>query len=403
MSEYLIVRLSNNRHAETPWLVWSESQQEVIASGELTAEQTVDDIASYAQARQTIVLLNSADVLLKQVSVPAGGARQFESMLPYLVEDDVAQDVDGLHFSILAKQGQTAYVAGVDREWLSGQLDALKEAGFNVTKVLPDALALPDVEGIAAVELTGQWLLKKQPYQALSIDADWLPMVAQSEWVKEGDAWLSLQAYSPLPELALAPEQEWQQGDPQLVMQLLGRQAIFAPINLLTGRFKPKSGIARHLKVWRKTAIAAGIFAVVLVAQNLIETHNAAQQAAKYRAESERIFRTVLAGKNKIPTVSYLKRELDNESKRLSGGSGDESLLVWMAKLPQALKSVPDFTLTGMKFDRQRGEIQLEASSQGFQAFEQARVKLEGQFLVEQGQLNKSGSQVTGNLILKAR
>ncbi|EGU35893.1 general secretion pathway protein L [Vibrio ichthyoenteri ATCC 700023] len=403
MSEYLIVRLSNNRHAETPWLVWSESQQEVIASGELTADQTVDEIASYAQARQTIVLLNSADVLLKLVNIPAGGARQFESMLPYLVEDDVAQDVDGMHFTILAKQGQIAHVAGVDREWLGQALETLQVAGFNVTKVLPDALALPDVEGISAVELAGQWLLKKQPYQALTIESDWLPMVARSEWVKEGDTWLPLQAYSPLPELDLAPEQQWQQGEAQLVMQLIGRQAIFTPINLLTGRFKPKSGAVRYLKIWRKAAIAAGVFMAVLVAQNVLQTYQAEQQAAKYRAESERIFRTVLAGKNKIPTVSYLKRELDNEFKRLSGGRSDETLLVWMAKLPTALKSVPDFNLTGLKFDRQRGEIQLEAMSQDFQAFEQARVKLEQQFSVQQGQLSKSGQLVTGNLILKAQ
>ncbi|ANS84114.1 Type II secretion system protein [Vibrio scophthalmi] len=403
MSEYLIVRLSNNRQAKKPWLVWSESQQEVIASGELSAEQALDEIASYAQARHTIVLLNSADVLLKEVNIPAGGARQFDAMLPYLVEDDVAQDVDGMHFTVLAKQGQIAHVAGVDREWLARELETLKQAGFNVTKVLPDALALPDVDGIAAVELAGQWLLKKQAYQALTIESDWLAIVAQSEWVKQGDDWLALHAYSPLPELNLAPAQDWQQAEPQLVMQLLGRQAMFTPVNLLTGCFKPKSGVGRYLKVWRKAAIAAGVVAVVLVAQNLIQTYQAEQQAAKYRAESERIFRSVLVGKTKIPTVSYLKRELDNEAKRLSGGNSDESLLVWMAKLPSAIKSVPDFTLTGIKFDRQRGEIQLQASSQDFQAFEQARAKLEEQFSVQQGQLSKSGQLVVGDLILKPR
>ena len=403
MSEYLIVRLSNNNHAEKPWLVWSESQQEVIASGALSADQTVNDIASYAPTRQTIVLLNSADVLFKSVNIPAGGARQFESMLPYLVEDDVAQDVDSLHFTILAKQGQIAQVAGVDKKWLGRELDALNQAGFNVSKVVPDALALPDVDGIAAVELAGQWLLKKQPYQALSIESDWLAMIAQSQWVKQADQWLALEAFSPLPQLSLAAEQDWHQGEPQLVMQLLGRQAIFSQVNLLTGHFKPKSTAIRHLKTWRKAAIAAAVLLSVLLANNLIKTQQAEQQAAKYRAESERIFRAVLVGKSKIPTVSYLKRELDNEAKRLSGGQSDESLLLALAKLPQALKFVPDFTLTGIKYDRQRSEIQLQANSKDFQAFEQAKVQLEKQFLVEQGQLSKSGESVSGNLVLRSR
>lgn len=400
MSEYLIVRLSNNHQTSQQWLVWSESQQEVIASGELAAGQALTEIESYAQQRPTIVLLNNADVLLKQVTIPAGGARQFDSMLPYLIEDDVAQDVESLHITTLAKQGDQAFIAAVDKAWLSQELATLAEAGFNVSKVMPDALALPDVHGIAAVEMSGQWLLKKSPYQALTIESDWLAMVAQSDWVKEEQQWLALEAYSPLPELTLAQGQAWQQGEPHLVMQLLARHAIISKINLLTGGFKPKSSLAKYVKVWQKTAIAAGILAVVLLAQSLIQTHQAQQQADLYRAESERIFRAVLA-KNKIPTTGYLKRELENEAKRLAGGSSEQSILHWLVKLPSAFKNVPNFEMTGLTFDSKRGEINLQARSKDFQSFEQARTQLEQQFQVEQGQLTKAADFVTGSFVLK--
>ncbi|MBA5762870.1 type II secretion system protein GspL [Vibrio sp. 404] len=400
MSEYLVVRLSNNRQASQQWLVWSESQQEVIASGELSAGQALVEIESYAQQRPTIVLLNSADVLLKQVTIPAGGARQFDSMLPYLIEDDVAQDVESLHITTLAKQGDQAFIAAVDKEWLSAELASLAEAGFLVTKVIPDALALPDVEGIAAVEISDQWLLKKSAYQALTVESDWLAIVAQSDWVKTDQQWLALEAYSPLPALSLAEGQAWQQGEPQLVMQLLARHAIVSKINLLTGGFKPKSSLLKHLKIWQKSAIAAVVLVVVLLAQSFIHTQQAQQQADLYRAESERIFRAVLA-KSKIPTTSYLKRELENEAKRLAGGSAEESILHWLVKLPGALKNVPNFEMTGLTFDSKRGEIKLQARSKGFQSFEQARTQLEQQFQVEQGQLTKAADFVTGSFVLK--
>lgn len=403
MSEYLIVRLSNNRQASKQWLVWSESQQEVIASGELGAQQTLADIESYAQQRQSIVLLNSADVLLKQVTIPAGGSRQFESMLPYLIEDDVAQDVDSLHITILSKQGDQAFIAAVDKAWLTRELTILAEAGFNVIKVIPDGLALPDFNGIAAVEIAGQWLLKKSHYQALTIESDWLAMVAQSDWVKEDGEWIALEAYSQLPDLTLAEGQTWQQGEPHLVMQLLGHHAIGSKINLLTGELKPKSSLSKHLKIWRKTAIAAGILVVVLLVQHFVQTHQAQQQADIYRAESERIFRTVLVGKSKIPTVKYLKRELDNESKRLSGNSTEGALLQWLVKLPTAFKNIPNFEMTGLTFDSKRGEIKLQARSNNFQAFEKVRAQLEQQFEVEQGQLSKSADFVTGSFVLKAQ
>ncbi|WP_260260138.1 type II secretion system protein GspL [Vibrio intestinalis] len=402
MSEYLIVRLSNNHQLDKQWLVWSESQKEVIASGVVPAEQELSVIADYAMQRQTIVLLSATDVLLKQVTVPAGGARQFETMLPYLVEDDVAQDVDQLHFTVLAKQDSQADICAVDKQWLQQQLTQLREFGFNVRKVLPDALALPDGEGISAVELAGQWLLKKQHYQAVSVDSAWLPMMAQSDWVKDDEQWLPLQAFSPLPSLALNDQQNWQQAEPQLVMQLLATQAIASKVNLLTGEFKPKSTVTKHLKIWRKAVIAAVVLLVVLITQNILHTRQAEAQAAAYRAESERIFRAV-SGKKKIPTVSYLKRELEREAARLSGGRSGDTVLDWLVKLPEAFKAAPDSNLTGFKYDSQREVVSLEVTSKDFQTFEKMRATLEQEFTVKQGQLNKEDGLVFGSLELSKK
>ena len=400
MSESLIVRLSNNRHVSKQWLVWSDSLQQVIASGELSAEQSLSELEQYAEQRRTYVLLNSADVLLKQVTIPAGGARQFDSMLPYLLEDDVAQDVDELHFSVLAKQGDQAFVAGVDKAWLTHQLEQLAQVGCQVVKVMPDAFALPQSEGISAVEIDGYWLLKKSNHQALAIESEWLPMVAKSNWVKQEETWLPLEAYSALPELELAAEQHWQQVQPQLVMQLLAVGALSSNITLLTGEFKPKSSLLKHLKVWRQAAIAASILLVVLLAQYFVQAQQAEQQANAYRAESERIFRSVMA-KSKIPTTSYLKREMDNELKRLSSGNSENSMLTWLVKLPLAVKNIANFEVTELTFDEQRGELKFEARSKNFQAFEQARTQLEQQFVVEQGQLTKSNNYVVGSFVLK--
>ncbi|QSA19710.1 type II secretion system protein GspL, partial [Vibrio furnissii] len=56
-----------------------------------------------------------------------------------------------------------------------------------------------------------------------------------------------------------------------------------------------------------------------------------------YRAESERIFRTIFPDKQRIPTVSYLKRQMSDELAALSGGSSGEHVLGWLSKLPDTL------------------------------------------------------------------
>ncbi|KHA61746.1 general secretion pathway protein GspL [Vibrio variabilis] len=401
MSEFLIVRLSNNTNAAIQWLVWAEQQKEVIASGELASWEHLSDLTDYADNRRTIVLLSTASIVLTEVEIPAGGSRQFEAMLPFIVEDELAQDVEQLHFTILGKQAGHAQVCAVEKSWLKQILHGLAEAGCQVQKVMPDVLALPTQEGISAVELDDMWLLKKGPHQGLAIHSDWLGMVAQSDWVKQQDDYLPLTAYSTLPELTLADGQEWHNGEPTLVMQMLAQEAVGSKITLLTGEFKAKSSLVRYWKVWQKVAVAAVVLMAVVMVDNLLQIQRYEAQAAAYRAESERIFRQSLPGKNKIPTVSYLKREMDREAKRLSGGSVDESILTWMTGFPALLKQVPGLTLTSFKFDGARKEVRIQAQSKDFQTFEKARELFASKYQVEQGQLNRSGTLVNGSYVLK--
>ena len=401
MNEFLIVRLSKNKTAVIQWLVWSEIQKEVIASGELQDHQDLSDLTHYAQGRQLVLLVSTANLVLTQVDIPAGANRQLESMLPFLLEDDIAQDVDELHFTVLAKQDGKAHVCGIDHSWLEAIIADFSELGFVVRKVIPDALALPVSEetSLTAVEVEGQWLVKKGPYQAMSIEESWLHLLAQSEWVKQGDNYLPLKAFSPLPNIELSQDQDWQNKSPKLVMQLLAEGAVQSKLNLLSGEFKPKSSLGRHLKVWRKTGIAAGVLLFVIGVNNWLHIQNAEAQANAYRNESERIFRQI-TNKNKIPTITYMKRELEREEKVLSGGGGD-SVLDWMIKMPQVMKQVPGLKLTSFKYDGSRGEVRLQAQSNDFQTFEKARELMSDKFTVEQGQLSKSGSLVNGTFVLK--
>ncbi|MCG9597746.1 type II secretion system protein GspL [Vibrio sp. Isolate25] len=402
MNEFLVVRLSKSKTAAIQWLVWSESQKEVIASGELQDHQDLAELANYAEGRQVVVLVSAANLVLTQLDVPAGANRQFDSMLPFMLEDDVAQDVDELHFTVLAKEAGQAYVCGIDYHWLESILADMQQLGLVVRKVMPDALALPldDNCGLSAVELDGQWLVKKGRFSGVSVEPAWLPLLVQSDWVKQGEDYLPLQAFSPLPELPYADGQEWRNEEPQLVMQLLAEQAVKSKTNLLSGEFKPKSSLGRHLKVWRKAAIAAGVLIAVLSVDNWLQIQSAETQANAYRQESERIFRQ-MTNKNKIPTVTYLKREMEREESRLSGGGSGDSVLEWMVKMPQVMKQVPGLKLTSFKYDSTRGEVRLQAQSNDFQTFEKARELMSSQFTVEQGQLSKSGALVNGTFVLK--
>ncbi|WP_070968235.1 type II secretion system protein GspL [Vibrio sonorensis] len=404
MNEYLIVRLSNRQDNACQWVAWSEGEQQVIGSGEIASVSDLSELSAYSSGRQTVVLLNSADLFLSRVEIPVGSQRQFENMLPYIVEDDIAQDVEALHFTVLKKQGGFADVCAVEHAWLERVQASFSQVGIEVSRVMPDIIALPSLnERISAVEIAGEWLVKKSENTGLVVAKEWLPMIAQSDWVKQDEIFLPLTAYTPLPSIELAEEQEWQQGEPILVMELLAMGAVKNKVNLLTGRYKAKSSAAKHWTVWRSAIAAGTLFLAVLLTHQWMQIRTFEQQAESYRAESERIFRTVLVGKQRIPTVSYLKREMQREESRLSGNSGETSMLTWLSDLPSALNKAPALNLTNLTYDANRGEVRLQAQSKDFDTFNKAKNALEANFVVQQGQLNRSGELVNGSFVLKRK
>ncbi|MGY0616841.1 type II secretion system protein GspL [Vibrio sp. FJH11] len=397
MSEFLTVRLSSEQQSTIPWVVWSTEQQEVIASGEIAGWEHLDELASYANQRPVFALLASNDVVLTQVDIPAGAERRLDTMLPYLVEDEVAQDVDNLHFTVLSKEPGKAQVCAAERAWIQTVLQRFSSHGMLIKRILPDVLALPVNENSSAAVIEHQWLIRHSQTEGAVVDASWLDLYLTS-YLQNHVGW-KLDCYSSVPESAVS--EVWVPQPEEMTMALLAKGAAESKINLLTGEFKPKSSWGKYWKIWQKAAITAAVFLVVLVAQQLLMVNKYEAQAQAYRDESERIFRQVFPGRNRIPTVSYLKRQMTDEERRLSGGSSDEAMLSWLAALPSTLGQVKDLEITSFKYDGQRGEVRIQARSSDFQPFEQARVKLTEKFNVEQGQLNRNDKIVIGSFVLK--
>ncbi len=397
MSEFLTVRLSSEQQSTIPWVVWSTEQQEVIASGEVAGWEHLDELVSYASQRPVIALLASNDVVLTQVDIPAGAERQFDTMLPYLVEDEVAQDVDSMHFTVLAKQSGRAQVCAVERGWVQTVLQRFSAQGMHVKRLLPDVLALPFNEHSSAAAMGNQWLIRHSQFEGAVVDASWLDLYLSS-YLQSHQDW-KLDCYSSVPDSTLTDV--WVPQPEEMTMALLARGVAESKINILTGEFKPKSSWGKYWKIWQKFSIAAGVLLVVTVAQQLLMVHKYEAQAEAYRAESERIFRQVFPDKKRIPTVSYLKRQMNDEERRLSGNSSNEAMLTWLAALPATLGQVNDLEITSFKYDGQRNEVRIQARSSDFQPFEQARVKLAEKFNVEQGQLNRNDKVVMGSFVLK--
>jgi general secretion pathway protein L len=406
VSEYLTVRISRYNPVVS-WAVWNSTEQTLLDSGDIEKGPIgpwdwLEPLTLLAQQRTVILLLSAIDVVLRQVTVPAGGARQLEQMLPYLLEDDIAQDVDSLHFSLLAKQGDQAFIAAIDQAWLSDLLSHCNQAEMNISQVIPDVLLLPSHDGVTLIKQGDQWLLRRSEWLGVSIADEWLPRYLNS-LCPRGESINTVYSYSPLPEISLSDNVIFQQQASLSLHEMLAKNSVTSKITLLTGQFKRHSSWSKYWLIWRKVAYAGTLLAILSMVTHWLLVGQLEQQALAYRSESERIFRSVFPEKQKIPTSSYLKREIDTEAARLSGGVSQSSVLKLLEVLTGSFANIERLTIQKLRFDDQRGELRIDVQGQDFQSFDMAREQLEQNFIVDQGPLTRSGEDVLGSYTLKQK
>ena len=155
--EDLCIRLvSNDEELNAEWVLFRKLSK-VASSNELQPIATsVKTIPLATASRQITVIVPSQQILLSHVNVPLSQKRHLQKILPFLIEDRLADPLSELHIVAdkINDKGDTAFAvvkSALIRRWL----DALKEVGLT-----------PD-EMVAEVSfLEGQWQLVTDSHTA---------------------------------------------------------------------------------------------------------------------------------------------------------------------------------------------------------------------------------------------
>lgn len=395
MNEQLIIRLGSTANAAVDWLVWSALNEEVIASGRLHNAAELTQLAQRLGQRPVVALVPACDVVLKTVPLPGKPNRQLLQALPFMLEEDQAEDIEQL----LLLQGQTLQqdgqysqqVAVVRRAMLEQWLDWLQQAGFSVQRMVPDALLLPDAELPVAIEVSSQWLLKQGPWQVSCIDASWWP-----DYLALLELPLLL-SYSPWPEAVL---QQHQLAPAELPLVLLARQLSSQSFTLLQGEYAPKKPQNKYWQQWRLSlSLAAAVVLLYLLSVGL-EGWQYQRQAEQARATTTELY------KSKYPNerIVNLKRQVERKLAANGGGDPNQSLVGLLSQLQPLLAQQPGLKLDNLRYDSKKSELRFQATADGFQSFEQLKTQLQQQgFVVDQGALSNIAGKVQGTITMRSK
>lgn len=101
-----------------------------------------------AEGREVVLLAPGADVLLAAVDVPAKQRRHLKTILPYLLEDQLAEEIGLVHVAAGVEiSAGRLIVGGVRKSLLAQWLDLLGGFGLKPISVVPETALVPAAAG----------------------------------------------------------------------------------------------------------------------------------------------------------------------------------------------------------------------------------------------------------------
>ncbi len=296
MRPRLFIRLPEQDHQPVTWLLQETAEGE---AGGAVQQGALEDISLHATGRRVIVLIPTAQVLLTHVRIPSRKRQRILSALPYALEDQLATEVDKLHFALGRREHNgEVRVAVVERRRVAEWLARLRACDIEPDEVVPDVLCLPwQADSWTALQECDHTLLRTGQQQGLSLDNDSLEVMLELLLDEESEEqrpstiqWYSAPASEPqVPALeGLDIQQRSLESDPLglLAQHYEGEQAL----NLLQGEYSRHEQLGRYWRPWRPAAALLLALLLISAIGSFIDYQRLSKERDQLRQRIARIY-----------------------------------------------------------------------------------------------------------------
>ncbi|MEX0964059.1 MAG: type II secretion system protein GspL [Pseudohongiellaceae bacterium] len=314
---------------------------------------------------QLIWLVDGTRVVLRRISFDPAERRHLNRLLPYQLEQDLATDLDTVHFALGVPAASTVSVAVVDHAELATDIEALEAVGLTVQQAVHEAQLLPgsDQHWTLLLEASSRVHVRFGEDLALSIHADMLAEaltrlfvdsseVPQLITLQAADAagleWLQSQVQACYPKDRALPALEQISGD---YAQAASLSASW--LDLRQGRLLLAIPYAQTWQRWRGAALAVATALLIYIGGNLLQWWVVEQRRVAVEAQIVAEYRSVVPQGVLVNPVAQLRNRLTGSS---AGGAGVLSL---MSRVVPALAQAERVQLQRLQFNGQSGQLQL--------------------------------------------
>ena len=319
MAEYLVLRLPTDVTEDVEWII-VDSQG--VRKSELV-RGSLDDAASAAIDKPVIVLVPGEEVLTIGVDLPAKAGAKLRQAVPFALEDQLATDVEDLHFA-QGTHGDSELlpVAVVARETMDGWVEHLRDAGIYPTRVVPDYHGVQRMPNTISLLAAGRSIMVNDGANLVFVMRDLAPGdaltlagvldTAESEGADDTESPRHLVAWCE-PEDVERYAHDWNALRAELASvdvnvmpdgalpRLAATVASGAGIDLLQGPYGRRTEVAAMLRPWRIAAVLLlGVIVLALMGKGVDYVRLDRQQAALQEQYIE-LYQMLQPGEDRTP------------------------------------------------------------------------------------------------------
>jgi len=370
MADWLLLRLPRVPDQPVSWLVVDArgAPQGPPQSGPLSLA------APRSAGRRICVLVPGTDVLVAEPELPTKAGTKLQQLVPYALEEQLADDIDDLHFAIgkRASDSIRTPVAVVTRALMDQWLTDLKSNGLEPEVMYADSDLLPQNPGQAVALLEEDVVVVRPPSGSpVTLPAEALHEaleIAQAAAPEGGGAGRGLVLYTGAP--------EWHEYSSQvealrerfdgIKIQLLsnGPLALFAQqlptataTNLLQGPYTPTTSRAVGFRAWKVAAILLACLVGLHIAGKAAELSLLKRSEHKLDVSLREAFQTAMPGEASTPDArKIMERRLAAARAGTTGG-----LLPALEALVQARSAAPGSVVQALSF--RNGSVDLKIAA----------------------------------------
>ena len=366
MSKHVIIYMPLVGEDSVQWTVSNDN-------GKLTSAveyATLAEVASRVEGRRVTLVLPAIDVLLAEAPVPGGSLARAQQAVPYALEDQVADDVDSLHFALGSKGKDDIYsVAVIGRKTMDIVTEQCQEAGLRPTEIVPETLAIPqlDSQGSEGEVWTAlldqdQVVVRLSANQGFATDPGMASiMLAGARQALENADDPSLVIFRTDPPVVLQLpddiEVEMRSCDHRLALYASGL-ATAPHINLLQGVYNPKKNFDKTWKPWRATAALAACLCAALFVGKWMDIRALDKQEAYLDAQIASAFKQALPNAR----LQRPKRQIQSALSQLDGGNTD-GFTNRLSQIAESLSTQPQTTLKTIGYRNGRFDLDLNTDA----------------------------------------